>query len=396
MSRCFSFRCFSFSCPFPRLFLLRFCCLVAACAAATLSSPPATAAGMQFRVHPIVDEQLGGMVFATISVPVQWKVTGQVRWTWADASAPMRSWARVESPDGSAWIEFFPAEVFYWLQPVRSPVPIGRRSLGMIHAPGVGLQDAMNNFVIGPYRGRMQNLQRVDQQPVDPARLASAFSQPPTPGEAMRVRLRYTLNGRPVDEDVYGMLGAGNRVPYTGPQGTWYESHRPLWFAHAYGATDGQLSQVYPLLTYIVSTLRLDPMWQARREQVQQQINDEFNRNIARGYAQIQAAAQMSRTISANNDAMLASMQAQRQIQAQRDAAMRAASQTASGNGFSDYLRGTTRMRDPYWGESAQSSAHSYHWTDGQGNYRASNDPTFNPNIGGGGGPNWTRMDAIR
>ena len=153
---------------------------------------------------------------------------------------------------------------------------------------------------------------------------------------------------------------------------------------------------MYPLLTYIVSTLRLDPMWQARREQVQQQINDEFNRNIARGYAQIQAAAQMSRTISANNDAMLASMQAQRQIQAQRDAAMRAASQTASGNGFSDYLRGTTRMRDPYWGESAQSSAHSYHWTDGQGNYRASNDPTFNPNIGGGGGPNWTRMDAIR
>ena len=70
MSRCFSFRCFFPCCPFPRLLLLRFCYLVAACAAATLSSPAATAAGMQFRVHPIVDEQLGGMVFATISVPV--------------------------------------------------------------------------------------------------------------------------------------------------------------------------------------------------------------------------------------------------------------------------------------------------------------------------------------
>ena len=59
-------------------------------------------------------------------------------------------------------------------------------------------------------------------------------------------------------------------------------------------------------------------------------------------------------------------------------------------------MRGTTRMEDPYWGTSDRDSNYRYHWTDGQGNYRASNDSTFNPNIGAGGGPNWQRMEPAR
>jgi hypothetical protein len=50
-------------------------------------------------------------------------------------------------------------------------------------------------------------------------------------------------------------------------------------------------------------------------------------------------------------------------------------------------------LKDPYWGESEQSSQPRYHWTDGAGNYRSSNDSTSNANIGAGGGPNWQRMD---
>ncbi len=28
--------------------------------------------------------------------------------------------ARAEAPDGSAWVEYFPIEIFYWLEP-RNP-----------------------------------------------------------------------------------------------------------------------------------------------------------------------------------------------------------------------------------------------------------------------------------
>lgn len=95
---------------------------------------------------------------------------------------------------------------------------------------------------------------------------------------------------------------------------------------------------------------------------------------------------------------MLSSMQYQRQAAAQRDAAMRAASANASSSsdGFSGYLRGTQKYKDPYWGESEQSYNQRYHWTDGFGNYRSSNDATFNPNVGAGGGVTWQRMDPVR
>ena len=43
---------------------------------------------------------------------------------------------------------------------------------------------------------------------------------------------------------------------------------------------------------------------------------------------------------------------------------------------------------------SERDSNFSQHWTDGQGNYRASNDASFNPNVGAGGGANWQRMET--
>lgn len=351
---------------------------------------------MQFRRQEIVDTQQGGLVMSTMTVPVDWKVTSNVLWTYGDVSHPVRASARAEAPDGSAWVEYFPIEIFFWLQPVTSPVPIGTRSLGMIHKPNIGLEEAMNRFVIAPYRGKKKGLQVVGSRPING--LPEAFGGPPFPGQAVAVRLRYAVGDQTADEDMYGLLGTGNQIPYTGPQGTWYESHRPLAFVHAVGATNGKLDSLYPLLAFIATSVKVDPIWEQRRQQVMQQLAAEFNRMIAKGYAQIQAAAQMSKAISANNDAMLAGMQAQRQAQAASDAARRAAANAGGGGGspnddFSQYLRGTERMKDPYWGESDHSYNEQYHWTDGQGNYRHSNDSTYNPNVGAGGGPTWQRME---
>lgn len=353
--------------------------------------------GLQFRTHPIVDKQQGGLTLATISVPVHWHVSSSVQWTYSDVSHPVRTFLRAEAPDRSAWVEFFPVEIFYWLEPVKSPEPFGGRALGMIHAPNIGVRQAMQQFVVGPYRGKQQSLRIVNARPVDPARLAAAFGQPPVAGEAVALRLNYMTNGNLAEEDIYGMVGSGNRIPYTGPQGTWYESHRPLLYVHALGAANGTLDSVYPLLTFIVGSLKIDPRWEAHRQHVLKVLSAEFNKMIARGYGQIQAAAQLSRTISANNDAMLGSMQAQRQAQAQSDAARRAAASASNPNdSFSQYIRGTERMKDPYWGESERPYSQRYHWTDGSGNYRSSNDASFNPNIGAGGGPTWQRMEPAR
>lgn len=361
--------------------------------AASAAQPADGAAAIAFRLHPVIDEQQGGLVLATITVPESWKVTTKVVWNYADVSHPVRGWARVEAPDGAAWVEFFPIELFYWLEPVTSPVPIGTRSLGMIHKPNISAREALERFVVKEYRGKQQGLEIAGIR--DAHGLAAAFGSEVS-GQALAARLHYVADGAPVEEDVFALLGDGNRVPYTGPQGTWYESHRPLVLAHAIGARNGQLESMRPLLGFIATSLKVDPAWEAHRQQVTNQLAAEFNRMIANGYAQIQAAAQLSRAISANNDALLASMETQRQAQAQRDAARRQAAQTQSaGSGFSDYIRGVERMQDPYWGESEQSYNERYHWTDGHGNYRSSNDSGYNPNIGAGGGPTWQRMEPV-
>jgi hypothetical protein len=356
-------------------------------------APAARHAAIPFRLYPVIDEQQGGLVVATITAPEAWKVTSKIVWNYADVSHPVRGAARVESPDGSAWVEYFPIELFYWLEPVTSPVPIGTRSLGMIHKPNIKAREALERFVVAPYRGKQEGLEIVDIRSANG--LAAAFGSEVV-GQALAARLRYVVDGAPVDEEVFALLGDGNRVPYTGPQGTWYESHRPLVLAHAIGAKNGQLESMRPLLGFIATSLKVDPAWEAHRQRVVDQLAVEFNRMIANGYAQIQAAAQLSRAISANNDALLASMETQRQAQAQREAARRQQAQAQSTNsGFSDYVRGVERMQDPYWGESEQSYNQRYHWTDGHGNYRSSNDSGYDPNIGAGGGPTWQRMEPV-
>ncbi len=359
------------------------------------SALPALASGSSLQVErqPIVDRRQGGMVVSTVAVPKGWKLTSDVQWRYQDVSWPVRIHARVESPDGSAWVEFFPAEFLYWLEPGRDPLPVGARALGMTHAPGFGIDAAMKSFVIRPNRGRAPGLRIVSSRTIHG--LAEAFHQKSSPGDERAYRLTYQLRGKPVEEDLFGMLGAPARIPYTGPQGTTYEVHRGLYYVHSMGAMNGQLASVRPLLAFIAGSVTVDPAWQKRREQVVAQLAEQFNRALQAGYAQIAAAGAASKAISAQNDAMLSSMSSQRQVQAQREAVKRATANASprGGDEFDGYIRGTTKMKDPYWGESEQSSNASYHWTDGQGTYRSSNDPSFDPNVGAGGGANWQRME---
>lgn len=339
--------------------------------------------GTEFRLEPVIDRAQGGLVATTFAVPKGWNALGNIEWTYSNVSWPVRGSARASAPDGSAWIEAFPAELFFWLDPVRSTVSIGGYSLGMIHKPNIGIQEAMQRFVIQRYRGKQQNLQIVGFRPVP--NLPQALGKPPVPGESIAVRIKYTINGEPVDEEFYALLTNANRIPYRGPQGTWYESHRTLAYVLSMGAKNGKLESLYPVLGFIAASFKVDPIWERHAEQVKRQIAAQFDRNIAAGYAQIQAAAQLSRTISANNDSMIQT------LRAQREASNR--SMDRVNDNFSQYIRGTQRMKDPYTGSSEQSNQYSYHWTDGFGTYRSSNDASFNPNIGSN--QNWQRMEPV-
>jgi uncharacterized protein YbcV (DUF1398 family) len=293
------------------------------------------------------------------------------------------------------WIDLLPTDAVYWMDRFTQGMQVGQRSYGAVYAPNASIEQAMQQLVVLPARGRMPGFQITAKRPVDAARLAQAFHFPNARGEAMSMRVRYTLHGAPAEEDFFTFYTAVQTIPYTGPQGTSHEFHRLLWLSHAVGATDGLLASVYPLLGTVAASIRTDENYQRHIQAVKGHIMAQYNAYLKRGYDSIAAAGQLSRTISANNDALLSSMQQQRAAQNRTDATRRAAAGggTSPNDAFSQYIRGTTRMEDPYWGTSERDSNYRYHWTDSQGNYRASNDPGFNPNVGAGGGPNWQRMD---
>lgn len=356
------------------------------------------AGALNFTPYEVTDPQFGGMRVATLSIPAGWRAQSQVRWDFTSANYPVRVAVRVQSPDGRMWIDLLPMDAVYWLDRVFQPIPVGQRAYGAVYAPHATLEQAMQRLVVEPARGRLPGFQITGRRPVDAARMAAAFHYPQLRGEAMAMHVRYTLNGAAADEDFYSFYTEVQTLTYNGPQGTSHEYHRLLVLPHAVGATDGLLASVYPLLGTVAASVRPDDAYQHHIQAVQRHITAQFNAALQRGYDSIAAAGQLSRTISANNDALLASMQQQRATQQRADSTRRAAANTGggSGDGFSQYIRGTTRMNDPYWGTSERDSNYSQHWTDGQGNYRASNDPGFNPNIGSGSGATWQRMEPAR
>jgi len=380
--------------------LLTACSLLLALSAPALaqSTVAAPRAGtLNFVPYEVTDSSYGGMRVSTLLIPAGWRASSQVRWDYTSANYPVHVYVHIQSPDGKMWIDILPMDVVYWMDRVFQPIPVGQRSFGAVYAPNLGIDQAMQRLVVQPARGNLPGFQITSKRPIDPARLAAAFNVPDLRGEAMTMHARYTRNGSPAEEDFFTFYRAPETLSYTGPQGTSHEYHRRLMLSHSAGATDGLLPSVYPLLGTIMGSIRPDDAYQRHIQAVKAHITAQYNAALKRGYDSIAAAGQLSRSISANNDALLASMQNQRAAQNRADSSRRAEAQggsSGSGDGFSQYLRGTTRMADPYWGTSERDSNFSQHWTDGQGNYRASNDASFNPNVGAGGGANWQRMET--
>lgn len=372
-------------------------------AEAQKASPSAARAGatalpdVKFKPYAVVDAEQQGLSVGAFRIPTDWTGTSKVTWDYSSGNVPARVSARLSAGDGSAWIETFPTELFYWVQPVYQRVALGARSFGQIHYPGINVQIALKTYVIARYRGNVDGLKIVGFRPIP--NLARLLGKPAIDGDSLAARIRYRMGGHVVDEELFCLLGKDQPVASHSPVGTAYEHHRVLAYVHSMGAWDGKLEALHPLLGYVVASYQQNQAWSDNLARIQREIGARFNRQLARGYQQIAAAGALSRQISANNDAFLARIDAQRVASHQASAAQRAANAEASSNdqsndAFDQYIRGTEKMQDPYWGTSERSYNEQYHWTDGHGSYQDSNDPTFDPNQHSN--VNWQRMEPAK
>ena len=339
------------------------------------SSPAASRT--KFRVQEVVDQQQGGLVGLRFAVPQDWTAGGKFDWNYSSLYTPLRVSTRATAPDGSAWLETYPAELFVWLDSRWDNYNPNAPNMGAIHHKNVHLVEAMQRYIIARYRGKEQNLQLLGVRPVE--KLPQALGQPAAEGNGVCMRIRYQSGGDTVDEEFYGFMSKLVTIPYNGPQGTTYEYHRYLSLVHSVGAKNGKLESMRPVLGLVASSFQTDKVWLQHYQAVVKQLNEAYQRNLAQGYAQIEAAGRLSRAISANNDAMIQAMDQQRAESNLASARSDDRAYKAAEN-FDQYIRGTEKVEDSYGQVSEQPSQYNYHWADGFGNFAHSNDPDFDPN----------------
>ena len=149
----------------------------AAGAAAQGSDASPKPGALNFTTYQVTDPNFGGMRVSTMAIPAGWRASSQVRWDFSSANYPVRVHVRVQSPDGKMWIDLLPMDAVYWMDRTFQPIPVGQRSFGAVYAPNASIEQAMQQLVVLPARGKMPGFQITGKRPVDAARLAQAFGE---------------------------------------------------------------------------------------------------------------------------------------------------------------------------------------------------------------------------
>jgi hypothetical protein len=342
--------------------------------------------GEHFTVRTIIDGGQRNIPVAAFIAPEKWPDKSQVVWNYEHTSNPVTAAVSVENPANEEAFYLYPNVELFWLRPVSNYYHPGQDVGGLIFAQPLSPESALSEFIQQARRGYPQ-LRFVGAK--DLPGLPAALRLPASKNQrGIGIKVTYQFHGKPVDEEFYAVYSSVD-IPYDGPQGRTWQTNWGLFSPHSFRAPAGTLEKRRAVFAAIARSFRPNPAWQQRLAAINAYLTEQFNRQLQAGYDQIAAAGQLSRQISANNDAMLAAIDSRLQASRRSDSADSTRTRSSIDN-FDDYIRGVDTTDDPFYGTSQHSSNESYHWTDGYGSYRNSNDSSYNPNQNENG--NWQLM----
>lgn len=328
----------------------------------------------QMTRHSVVDVQNGGVVVSTFAHPSEWQARSQVVWNMDHTELPVRAHAIAFNPNGVESFEFLPMQVFYWLENDYGTVPIGQNSHGLVRMPPRPAPNALADLVIPSFRGDRQNFRVVGVQPVQS--LWQLFNDPPPQqGEGIMARVEYVERGQDIEEEFYGVY-------------SWNQGQQLNWgFGRlfCFRAGLGQLNHMRDMFWQIAGSLQFNPQWNQLYEQIQQGLKNTFMTGIGGYYDRLRQEQATVRQNIANNaqinawrDAQVDASIAETQQTIHERSQYHYTPQEAAG----DALLNRTPYYDP---NNAAGNPHyvegnpQYVKTDGRGNFRTSDDPTYDP-----------------
>lgn len=355
--------------------------------------------------YQIFDQQFN-IPAAAFLYPAGWTASGDVSWNIEHFSQVARMHAQAVSPDGLSAVEFIPVEQLCWFMPnpgfKRPGQALGD---GSTLLPPVPVADTMTKFEIPKLRGNIPDLQIVEVKPMP--ELGSLLGMSPPAGASQDgccVKLSYTINGTPVEEEIYGLQVVNSPLSTYGAAGRLNQINWGLAKIFAFRTPAGQMEQARPYFASVIKSGTPNPQWLAIKEQMQKKALQHNNFRLMLTKQSIDNANALSRIVIAGQEQFFANQAARRdqewasdhmRIQARSDEygyGTGGGDRMSRTDAVNDMLGGQETYNDPsHPGGTTISGYHNQVWSDGQGNYIPSNEPNFNPNINSGS--NWTLLD---
>jgi hypothetical protein len=337
-------------------------------------SAPKSGATLRLKKISVPDPMIGCDAF-TMLIPDGWKTEGGVQWQfqWQNlATGNMR----IFDPKSAAVLEILPVTPACFDESGTMFLQPGTNYMGSyVITPPRDVKQYVEAIVVPLFRKNVENV-RVGALTPLPAVAKAVEKNVQEAGvskrvESGKVRLEYSLQGKPIEEDVYVTIVQARSQILPGMV-VWNCEHQ-----YAFRAEKGKLDALAPLLQAMVSSVVIDLKWYAGYSQVVALRN--------KGQMdQIRAAGELSRQISRNNDAMIASMRSSWEA--------RQKSEDHVYQQFSESIRGVETYENTFDSRPVElPSGYDDVWVNSSGEYVLSNQGGYDPNVGSTLG--WRRLE---
>ena len=338
----------------------------------------------------------------SVLIPVDWTFQGEVKLAQriGDPADLVKLVFRTTSPDGRLAIELLPSWNWSWVddpmmrQAIQNQsamaAQLGRAPTQMM--PPMTARDFLSKVAVPKLRPGAKLLGIEPIPDLDPAlqsqvkqaqALASqAGLQTRLRADEARARIQLPAGKTPAEEWITAVvITHATAMPTLTPgsgqmrQSATYQSSAES--IYALRAPPGELPTHEKLFRTVISTVRVDPAWQARVTQVQASMSA----------SNVQSAQDRSKIIAQSAEAQ------RRSIQGAYEAHQKAEDKSAER--FSDAMRGLQTYRNPVTGEDVKlSNQYGHAWASGNGEYVMSDTPGFKPGDVLQG--HWTELQPVK
>ena len=332
----------------------------------------------------------------TMLIPVDWQMQGATNWNIKDSCNTIRTSLRATGPDGRAF-ENFPAFSWVWADDPQFQRQIFAQKAQMgTHAcdvmPPMSAQDYLrrnlarirpNAQLVGfePAPKLMESLGQQAHQTEQSARQYNLVQQ--VKYDAIKARVRYTLEGKPMEEWIIaGVVITGTRastLDIRTMQQVQKWTYSCIAYTGAQRAPQGQLDASTKFFELIGSTYRQNPEWLAKVSGNALALQQIELKGIRDRSAIVAKSAEDTRNT-------------QRQIYENQSK-----SEEHTSTQYSQYQRGVESYRNPTTGDTVDlDNQYGHAWVNNRGEYLLSDQAGFDPNAVSGNTQSWQQLQHVK